>query len=50
MTKFAILQNQDMGILRANTCRGVTVYVVSMGTIAAKFRIPKSADRTHFGL
>ena len=50
MTKFAILQNLDMGILRANICQVVTVYVVPMGTIAEKFRIPKSADRTYFGL
>ena len=50
MTKFAILQIQDMGILCANIYWGVTVYAVPVGTIAAKFRIPKLADRTYFGL
>ncbi len=50
MTKFAILQNQVKGILRTNICLGVTVYVVPVGTVAGKFRMPKSADRTYFGL
>jgi hypothetical protein len=50
-TKFAISQNQFKGILRADICCGVTVYVVpvSLG-VAAKFRIPWSADRTYLGL
>ena len=42
--KFAISQNQVIGILRADICWGVTLYVVPMGTVAAKFRIPKPAD------
>ncbi len=50
ITKFAILQNQVMGILRADIFWGDIVYVVPVGTVAAKFRIPKSADRTYFGL
>jgi hypothetical protein len=50
MTEFAVSQNQVMGILRADIFWGVTVYVVPVGTVAAKFRIPKSADRTYFGL
>ncbi len=51
MTKFAILQNQFKGILHANICWGVTIYVVpvSLGVVA-KFRIPRSADRTYRGL
>ncbi len=49
-TEFAILQNQVKGILRADICWGVTVYVVpvSLG-VAAKFRIPRSADSTYLG-
>ncbi len=50
MTKFAISQNQVMGILCAGIFWGVTIYIVPVGTVAAKFRIPKSADRTCFGL
>ena len=50
MTEFAISQNQVMGILRSDICWGVTEYIVPVGTVAAKFRIPKSADRTYFGL
>ena len=46
MTEFAISQNQVMGILRVDIFWGVTVYVVLVGTVSAKFRIPKSADRT----
>ena len=42
--KFAILQNQVIGILRVDTCWGVTLYVVPMSTVAVKFRIPKLAD------
>ena len=51
MTEFAISQIQFKGILRVNICWGVTVYVVpvSLG-VAAKFRIPRSADRTYRGL
>ena len=51
MTEFAISQNQFKGILRADICWGVTVYVVpvSLGG-AAKFRIPRPADRTYCGL
>jgi hypothetical protein len=50
-TEFAILQNQFKGVLCADICWGVTVYVVpiSLG-VAAKFRIPRSADRTYRGL
>jgi hypothetical protein len=50
-TEFAISQNQFKGILRADICWGVTLYVVpvSLG-VAAKFRIPRSADRTYLGL
>ena len=50
MTKFAILQNQVMGILRADIFWGVNVYEVPVGTVVAKFKIPKSADRTCLGL
>ena len=39
-----------MGILRADIFWGVTVYNVPVGTVAAKFKIPKSADRTCLGL
>jgi hypothetical protein len=39
-----------MGILRADIFWGVTVYVVPVGTVAAKFKITKSADRTYLGL
>jgi hypothetical protein len=46
MTEFAISQNQVMGILRADIFWGVTVYIVLVGTVSAKFRIPKLADRT----
>ena len=51
MVKFAILQNQVKGSLYVDICWGVTVYVVpvSLG-VAAKFRIPRSADRTYRGL
>ena len=50
-TKFAISQNQFKGILRVDICWGVTMYVVpvSLG-VAAKFKIPRSADSTYFGL
>ena len=50
MTKFAISQNHVMGILCADIFWGVTVYDVPVGTVAAKFKIPKSADRTCLGL
>ncbi len=50
ITKFAISQNQVMGILHTDIFWGDTVYVVPVGTVAAKFGIPKSADRTYFGL
>ena len=48
--QLAISQNHDIGILRADIFWGVTVYVLSVGTVAAKFRIPKLADSTYFGL
>ncbi len=50
ITKFAILQNQVMGILRADIFWGDIMYIVPVGTVAAKFRISKSANRTYFGL
>ncbi len=50
MTEFSILQNQVMGILRADIFWGVTVYIVPVGTVAVKFKIPKSADRACLGL
>ena len=50
MTKFAILQNHIMGILRVDIFWGVTVYDVPVSTVAAKFKIPKLADRTCLGL
>ena len=50
MTKFAILQNQVKGILHTGIYWGVTVYVVPVGTVVARFRIPKLAERTYFGL
>jgi len=50
MTEFAISQNRVMGILHADFFWGVTVYDVPVGTVAAKFKIPKSADRTCLGL
>jgi len=31
-------------------CWGVTVYVLPVGTVAVKFRMPKSEDTTYFGL
>jgi hypothetical protein len=46
MTEFAISQNQVMGILCADNFWGVTVYVVPVGAVVAKFKIPKSAERT----
>jgi hypothetical protein len=46
MTEFAISQNHVMGILRADIFWGVTVYIVPVGAVVAKFKIPKSADRT----
>ena len=49
-TAFALLQNHDIGILRTDICWGVTVYVVPVGTVAAKLRIPKLADKTYCGL
>ena len=50
MTEFAISQNHVMGNLSADNFWGVTVYDVPMGTVAANFKIPKSADRTCLGL
>ena len=51
MAKFAILQNQAKGSLCVDIRWGVIVYVVpvSLG-VAAKFRIPRLADRTYRGL
>ena len=50
ITEFAISQNHDIGILRADICWGATMYVLPVGSVAVKFRIPKSADSTYFGL
>jgi hypothetical protein len=47
ITEFAILQNQFIGILHTDICWGVTVCVMPMGTVAAKFKIPKSDDKTY---
>ena len=50
MTAFAISWNSDIGIFRTDICRGVTVYVLPVGTVAVKLRMPKSEDTTYFGL